>query len=1742
MGKGAGKGRGDDSSSSSDETDAKVKRLYYIICLLAGLALCFAAAVGMLVWAKQQSGKTTPLGKILPATVGYKTLGQKDLREFDDPQIVQVTHPNFNGMGTDNTVIYCTSGTGLPSAEVPCESANIMYNDASRFRMAKNGAYACIFCTEGELCSDIVEQHYAINSKPPTIQPLADSGTSQLSLQKKKFELSFSVAYRWDIMAAVESIVYYTNASTAHGGDVSDCDKIQDSDFEQCPLYPKVPCWPPVVKASRASKIFRYDDKKRPLMDSSVCIGAITKVRDMNIGTTKPSVSYSEMRYLVEEVAEVRVEPCLQDAKYYTSYTKDITMWTSTPGAKIKYTIDYASTCLGVISGKGKNPLSNDAKASCNRVLRDAKGVTLNALWTKEPKMLNPAFDSSAQLYKNPISIPHTARLLAVGTHPSNKIQNGMLSVCDYEVVVAAPTCTEEAGSAWMGVSKPTGAPQAPKTNTNQAIIRFLSPTRDSTVHFQYCDVPNKDGTQNCKQTWKYDPKNPPIIYQSAQIQAWSTKSKLRPSKYIRCTFVVKSAPPLFSTPSNYLTLGEPGGTWKTEGCIGKGKPDDSCIIKLDKVASRAGSPSEGGPAAPNVVPGVPTADSFFTLNTRIQLSQWSYSQCDDARTAQLSPPIKRGCLHADHFKLLYRETKECCTQDPKEAATVNDEDGKPIDCAWKIYTKALAQAGGIELTESKQICTMAKITGNSLDSDVRTANFFVYAEAPTYNKASYTKYINEMKVCASTTTPGASVFYKTAKSTLMSGFKGPIPDRLATYDKNYQFKTTRKTGLTDIALSSGCVTLAKSTLVSAVTVKSTINGSKLAPSHRNQDREHAGRLRPADVGMATKSWYYVEVDQPVISPDQRDTSLWNDTGPVYKDQDGNKNGELYDSQEITIVTNAKLPVSDQNQAGVTIKYAIERYHCTDPDGGGPLDISSSMLECPLSERAKIATQMQQFAKCNMYDPAHTCKAQARIKASVGKPADATGACAALELVYNSTAKKSKYTVPCQSWMSVKYPKEAQYVMTCNGLSDSAAGALTPYSGCEFQTYKHGDKPVVDISSQAYSFAEKDGLERSPTAMMEFEITVNAPTISPCGVPPGYWADGSKKLHYVGPTSVELTSPVGPSWRTAIEGRADAKLWSDKAKNALNDKGKVTIHQRWSTSQWHDKYAGVEIKQPGTATTSSKSPPKKECGATQGGSACTGSAKYKYDWLAEANDNGLGSGSTRYEYAYRGKLIGQEKDTRLDTNPVTANNGGTKHRPRLFNDAIPTVRGQWAAKDTFEIVEIGTLFTYASKPGLTNSPMSSCEYEIQTTPPDWFQSGEICKEVSGGKLSIPVCLSPALFGSGFVFLYSEPGAEVHYELRDNSVADVVTRTSPIFAKWIQLVAKGSTFFYSLKSYAIKKGMWDSREINQPFVVVTEVSRGAIPTSNLPSDVSSVVCRDCDVTNILFGKPGQFWGAEYTTVPSGVVSITMDFPGDWQEAFNECGDKSSAQTAAQAKTAYLITTVYLAYPFIPDPARGYARSASACPDFEIEILQSVRDQNCKKSDDKDIYGKQTCIKDGVRQSWEIGGETFASDGKRQTCAPNATNVAPSCWRNTVAADSQNRFRDTDSFTPPQPVRGQALRYSCKKLPFYLESWVVYGIAGNSLDTSDTAGGACKYDGDKDGILDCKKQCMPQKYLGDGTCDDGTNDNTGKANYNCVSFLYDKMDCFKLDAGGGSTDLTAVFNKMYEGYDGPGCTNC
>jgi hypothetical protein len=1022
--------------------------------------------------------------------------------------------------------------------------------------------------------------------------------------------------------------------------------------------------------------------------------------------------------------------------------------------------------------------------------------------------------------------------------------------------------------------------------------------------------------------------------------------------------------------------------------------------------------------------------------------------------------------------------------------------------------------------------------------------------------------------------------------------------------------------------------------------------GNHLAPSHRNHDVEFAGTLSPADVAMATKAWYYVEVDQPVMSPDQRDRSLWGN-GVVDHDKDGNKNGELYNSQELTITTSSNLPVSNKLQSAVTISYAIEKYHCTDPDGSGPLTIADSMLGCSLADRAKIDIKMKGFGQCNMYDPSHSCEGTAVVKAKDGTPAAATPACAAIQDVYETvpatcsaasatasvaekavcaavtgsaladgtacgkimtgvvapnvaqcvetavvsvatdrkacfavtalvdgsmcnnvktaadntksactykaavpanpgtplctyaaTYKQMKFSKSCNSYIGVKYPKVAQYVMTCSSLSESQAGTLAPYSGCEFQTYNSANKPVVDLSSYVFTYASKPGLERSTTAMMEFEITVNGVNIAPCGAPTAKYPDGKVKPYYVGPTPITLTNPVGRSWRKAIDGRADSKLWSTAAKQQLGADPKVTIHYYWSQEQYESgALAGKPLSQPGTAATSSANPAKKLCKDASYPGTCT--VANTYDWLAPGP-----GGPTRYEYAYRGRLIAGEIDTRL-ANPPSGDrttNGGLKHRPRLTTDLAGKT---FTTGTAYTVTEIGTLYAYASKPGLTPSPVSSCEYEVQVTPPDWFQSGEICNEVSSSKLKIPVCLSPALFGSGFVFLWSEKNAEIHYELRDNAVAvpgpdgRAVRRSSKIFDKWIQLVATGSTFFYSLKSFAIKKGMWDSDEVNQPFVVVTEVSRGAVPSTDLAVGISSTVCNKCTLQNILYGKPGQFWGAE-TAGPKTSVSIRMDFPGNWEEAFNECGEADrkggqGLQTATAANTIYLITTVYLAYPFIPDPARGYARSASACSDFQVEVRQSVRDASCGGTS-PNVGQSADCDKNikGVRQSWEIGGEKFDATGKQLECAPKSNlpkAQSPGCWRDTHAADSPKRFRSSDTYTPPQPIRGTALRYTCKKMPFYLESWVAYGIAGTSLDTT-TTGGVHKCtpaNGVADsGWLDCKGKCVSKTFLGDGTCDDGKNAATNMADFNCVKFLYDKMDCFALDAG--ATDLTVVFNEL------------
>ena len=174
MGKGAGKGRGDDSSSSSSETDAKVKFLYMVICLLCVLVLLFALTVAALLYSARLSEEQTPVGIITPQTKEYSTLGMPDLREFDDPQEIRVNHQHFQ-QGLANTQIYCTSGTGVANAEVPCQSSSILYDDTNRYVMRKNGAYACIY-KQGELKdSTILEMHYQVR---PAANPNATMSRS----------------------------------------------------------------------------------------------------------------------------------------------------------------------------------------------------------------------------------------------------------------------------------------------------------------------------------------------------------------------------------------------------------------------------------------------------------------------------------------------------------------------------------------------------------------------------------------------------------------------------------------------------------------------------------------------------------------------------------------------------------------------------------------------------------------------------------------------------------------------------------------------------------------------------------------------------------------------------------------------------------------------------------------------------------------------------------------------------------------------------------------------------------------------------------------------------------------------------------------------------------------------------------------------------------------------------------------------------------------------------------------------------------------------------------------------------------------------------------------------------------------------------------------------------------------------------------------------------------------------------
>jgi hypothetical protein len=162
----------------------------------------------------------------------------------------------------------------------------------------------------------------------------------------------------------------------------------------------------------------------------------------------------------------------------------------------------------------------------------------------------------------------------------------------------------------------------------------------------------------------------------------------------------------------------------------------------------------------------------------------WSWAQCDDTILTQPAGPDGRGCRQATDYKIFFRWGAECCSLAPKDVSG---------GCAWHHYTATHEAAGGLVLTGSKQLCTKAvnvgrkdgsAFTTSGPDSIVRTSNFFLYAEAPDYSQSNYKKFINEMQFCLKTSTPGASISYRTDPSTLASNFKGPVPSKLATFDK----------------------------------------------------------------------------------------------------------------------------------------------------------------------------------------------------------------------------------------------------------------------------------------------------------------------------------------------------------------------------------------------------------------------------------------------------------------------------------------------------------------------------------------------------------------------------------------------------------------------------------------------------------------------------------------------------------------------------------------------------------------------------------------------------------------------------------------------------------------------------------------------------------------------------------------------------------------------------------------------
>lgn len=165
------------------------------------------------------------------------------------------------------------------------------------------------------MAGSIIEQKYQINSRPPTIYPTETQGQvdatpsprthaalmhslettlsvrapdqwwwrggwaqgSRLAtIKASSVNLSFSTPYLWTkgnssvkeedgvqvqyYGSSAETFVFYTTRPTSVDGAIDqDCAPITVDDFDECPNFPLVPCWPPKVTSPNPKKIQRWN-------------------------------------------------------------------------------------------------------------------------------------------------------------------------------------------------------------------------------------------------------------------------------------------------------------------------------------------------------------------------------------------------------------------------------------------------------------------------------------------------------------------------------------------------------------------------------------------------------------------------------------------------------------------------------------------------------------------------------------------------------------------------------------------------------------------------------------------------------------------------------------------------------------------------------------------------------------------------------------------------------------------------------------------------------------------------------------------------------------------------------------------------------------------------------------------------------------------------------------------------------------------------------------------------------------------------------------------------------------------------------------------------------------------------------------------------------------------------------------------------------------------------------------------